>query len=307
MPDSEHSFGCRDGSCIAQTLWASHSGWKYAVRTEWVQRSLKGHKLWVKDLNRVDWNVFFYDMTFPGALYALFVLFSQIAIIWLKARIVLKQRLRTGKGSVAGFYWTYKELLVWGNLMNSCISERRMGFLMLVTPLLQIVSFCGLILSKSLLPTVQMGLFALLAIEAPIFNVFLLTAAGYTNKSSRVWLQRQKESKEGKKMLWRKTVAAMQPVKVHFGSNYVDPLTPLAVENFCWSSTASLVLLRRSRRWLKALLETCVVTCFVQFFKHKFLFGFFSFRIRKINRLVTFTHRIAKLIRPDRVWISNRE
>lgn len=183
-------------------------------------------------------------MLLSGFIYGIYGLFSQIAVLWLKSREVFNNY-NKARVEDADPLRRYKELLVWEKLMNACISGRMMAVVMAVIPVVQVLSSCGLILVHSNVSLVQNAFLLFIMIEAIVFVVFLLTAAGVGYKKSIQWLQRQRAGRKWRERVWRKTIASFPPIKIHFGSNFVDPLTPLVVEDFCWDATISLVMLRK--------------------------------------------------------------
>lgn len=90
----------------------------------------------------------------------MFVFFSQIAIMWLKARAVF-----AGSVKDSNPIRSYMELLIWEKMTNACIKGRMMGVMIVVIPIIQIVTSSGLILGHTEMLSIQKYFFFCLTLD----------------------------------------------------------------------------------------------------------------------------------------------
>lgn len=69
--------------------------------------------------------------------------------------------------------------------------------------------------------------------------------AGLAHRNSKRLLQhlQQTQNTRMSQKIWAREVKSLQALKLRFGSNYVDTLTPLSVMGICVDNTASLLLM----------------------------------------------------------------
>lgn len=128
--------------------------------------------------------------------------------------------------------------------LNSCIRGRIFLVGALTIPAFQII-ICNvavkLFQSDKIIGLIfLLGYFLIL-----LFTVVMFSVAAKVNTLSRNWLSRSKWNTCKK---WdRKVHRSLTPLRLEFGNNFVDTLTPLVVQQFCVTETASFLLLTRWR------------------------------------------------------------
>lgn len=135
----------------------------------------------------------------------------------------------------------YSNLKVFEKIVNSCVKDRIFLTLALVGPLLQVlVGFSIIKIGHFPNPVIIIGLLiiyvAILTMTMSYFSV-----AAHLNRISIGWMNRQKEICVRKED--RKRLRATTSIRVEFGNNFVEALTPLVVQEFCIHNTVSLLLL----------------------------------------------------------------
>jgi hypothetical protein len=139
----------------------------------------------------------------------------------------------------------YRQLQILEVLSNQCVMHRALP----VTALGGIISqFLTSIVCIRLHDKIQMPdflLFPALYFDCCILILLLFTVASLTFVKSKRILSNWKMSYQMKRKYFRKSLYMLTPLKIKFGGNFVDQSTPLVIQNFCLTSTASLLLLSR--------------------------------------------------------------
>lgn len=87
------------------------------------------------------------------------------------------------------------------------------------------------------------SLFLMLYVGAALFGLVLLTSASCIFVRSEGWIEAGKLGGGAKNSYFRRVHQSFRPLRLEFGSNFVDKLTPLVVQDFSSRQTATLVLL----------------------------------------------------------------
>lgn len=169
--------------------------------------------------------------------YCFHVMLHGIAFLWSDFSTFVK---RCDQGFAP--IWEYKRVQVFEKLVNSCIRRRIFLASALGIPTFQIM-MCYI--STKLFHSEHENnfkavLFFWSYILALIFTVIIFSVAAKINNLSRNWLSRYRWRMERK--LERKVLKSLAPLKLEFGNNFVDALTPLVVQEFCLRQTVSFLL-----------------------------------------------------------------
>lgn len=84
---------------------------------------------------------------------------------------------------------------------------------------------------------------AILALQSAgmVSNLVIFGGAGTIFSSSAKWLKVVQNQQRND--FRRRVVKSMRPLRIYFGSNYVDNLTTLVIQHFCMIQTMNLLLL----------------------------------------------------------------
>jgi hypothetical protein len=110
------------------------------------------------------------------------------------------------------------------------------------SPFAQIMTGFGCIRLHSLLEPSNLIFLAVSLFDTGMYNVLFFSGAKKSFTNSTEWIKKMK-SLHGNDKMKRRVLRSMLPLRVWFGNNYVDRMTPLAVQQFCWIQTANLLLL----------------------------------------------------------------
>jgi hypothetical protein len=87
------------------------------------------------------------------------------------------------------------------------------------------------------------AMFLIIYIAVFIFTVATFSFAAKINTMSNQWIKDSKP--KCKRKLERRMRKSLMPLKLYFGNNFVDGLTPLVIQDFCARQTASLLLVTK--------------------------------------------------------------
>lgn len=127
-------------------------------------------------------------------------------------------------------------------VLNSCTKGRIFPVTMWIIPCVQIgLGIINIKLGQSNnVDQLRMLVFSAAYLVVLIFTMITFSAAGKVNSVSKVWIQQCNRAvrTRGEKLLKK----SLQPLKIQFGSNFAEALTPLVVQGFCISQTASALM-----------------------------------------------------------------
>lgn len=182
-------------------------------------------------------SIVFINITLAASYYLIQVLLHGVAFLLIDFIIFVKQYENEISKIVE-----YKMVQIFEKCLNSCIRGRIFLVGALTIPAFQII-ICNvavkLFQSDKIIGLIfLLGYFLIL-----LFTVVMFSVAAKVNTLSRNWLSRSKWNTCKK---WdRKVHRSLTPLRLEFGNNFVDTLTPLVVQQFCVTETASFLLLTR--------------------------------------------------------------
>lgn len=176
------------------------------------------------------------QMMLAGIPHGLFMLMGGTLILWDEFNRVFSSNLDSPR-----FLKKYRELQVLEKLNNSCLRFNTFSKMAFACPIVEIFSGFAIVKLHH-----SMDIFYLVALLVAKFVAALVNlvvfGAGSIYSQSWKWLQTEQNLRKGNKFE-RRVIKSMMPLRIWFGSNYVDPLTPLVVQHFCISQTMNLLLL----------------------------------------------------------------
>lgn len=116
-------------------------------------------------------------------------------------------------------------------------------------PIIEIIGYFACITLHQEVSMPGFLIFPLMATEAGISNIFVITLASQVHVGSQqVKIALEKRSMGRCKMaLVKRQIRAMDVLKIKFGQNFIDAGTPLVMQNFCINQTMSLALVKGRR------------------------------------------------------------
>lgn len=167
--------------------------------------------------------------------YLVFILLSAIIILWNECK-KCPDTLSARK---------YRNLMILEKLINSCVRARIFTIITMLCPILQIFGSYIIIKFHSSLEWSQLITVIMIDYYCILYNVMALGGAGSIHSKSCEWLIMTKndclEHKSNK--FRRREIKSMTPLRIWFGSNFVDHLTPLVIQHFCIGQTINLLLM----------------------------------------------------------------
>jgi hypothetical protein len=136
----------------------------------------------------------------------------------------------------------FRKAQLFERLLNSCVRSNLFPIAAVVSPTVQILCAFALIHSHYLLGISELLFFGIFFFDSVMINVLFFTGAKQVFSNSGEWLDKM-QRKHGKNKVQRRVLKSMLPLRVWFGSNWVDRMTPLVIQDFCSIQTVNLLLL----------------------------------------------------------------
>ncbi|OXA53690.1 hypothetical protein Fcan01_10450 [Folsomia candida] len=166
-----------------------------------------------------------------GSYYLLTIVLISVSFLFLECKTLIK-----------GDVQKYRNLQVYEKVLNSCTKGRIFPVTMWIIPCVQIgLGIINIKLGQSNdVDKLRMLVFSGAYLVLLIFTMTTFSAAGEVNSVSKMWIQQCNRTvrTKGDKLLKK----SLQPLKIQFGSNFAEALTPLVVQGFCISQTASALM-----------------------------------------------------------------
>lgn len=179
-------------------------------------------------------------LTIPGGFYISIVLFSGTACLWSYIKTVRRSRV------FALDLHTYKKLQMLETLYTSSNAKRNLPTFLTGVPGIQIFSAFVCIRLQREVDMPQFSLFPLLYLDGILLTIVYLSLASSVYVSSNGLIERWKKHRKCRRSKYiRKTLRSLRPLKIKFRNNFVDQCTPIVVQDFIITQTASLLLLSR--------------------------------------------------------------
>lgn len=167
--------------------------------------------------------------------YGLFLLLSGIILLWDE---VEKAFSNSSGNHVVN---KYRKLQVLEKLINACVRTRVFPVLTFACPSVQMLSGFAIIKLNSSMKLSHFFTLAVMYFAAALFGIIVLGGAGTIFTKSHRCLVAQNWLKTNK--IQRRELKSLQPLRIWFGSNFVDNLTSLVIQHFCMIQTMNLLLL----------------------------------------------------------------
>lgn len=136
-------------------------------------------------------------------------------------------------------------------MLNDAFSAVVVPSLLLNATGVQIFSGFVTISKHSLIPMPQFLLFPMIWSNSSVFNLIVTTLASYVYGNSNRLMGKLRDLtcrlrfRFGSKLA-RRELRSCSRLKIKFGNNFIDGMTPLINQNLAWNQTLSLMLLGQS-------------------------------------------------------------
>lgn len=135
----------------------------------------------------------------------------------------------------------YRELQIYEKLFNSCVQGRIFPVIVSFCPVVEILGGFACIRLREGMNILEFAFICAETTLVTVFTLFFFSGAGMIYTGSVKWLRDCKSGETNR--VNRKVLASLTPLKVRFGQNFVDGLTPLVLQEFCTVQMINLLLL----------------------------------------------------------------
>ncbi|OXA48557.1 hypothetical protein Fcan01_16209 [Folsomia candida] len=143
----------------------------------------------------------------------------------------------------------YRKLQVTQAYVNLCVRNRIFPSGAYVGPLIQIMASLIFLKYHDTVNLTYLAFVSAIFADAFVLNLVWFGGAGLVYSKSKAWLRKMRMQVGNVNidmdgiMVTRKLLKSMCPIKVWFGTNFVDELTPLIIQQFCTLQTIDFLLL----------------------------------------------------------------
>lgn len=155
---------------------------------------------------------------------------------------LLEESLNSSKSQEIGYY---RRLQILEKMVNASARARIFPCMASGMPIGQILNGFGSIRFHSTLNPAHLGFMVVFVVTVTVLSLIVFGGCGLIHERSLVWLRsaRQRTCSRKASKIQRRVLRSLIPLRVWFGSNFVDNLTPLVIQHFCMVQTANLLLL----------------------------------------------------------------
>lgn len=171
--------------------------------------------------------------------YAVFYQISGIVLLWGKCEEFMASKGRNVDFLVKG----YRHLQLLEKIHNFSFRGRILPATVWGIPSLQILSGFALIALFGNASFIQVSIFLTIYIDACMCGLVIFSAAACIHVITEDWVARVKPRGGKQVRYFRRIHKSFRPLRLEFGNNFVDRLTPLVMQEFCVRQTASFLLL----------------------------------------------------------------
>lgn len=174
--------------------------------------------------------------------YAYHVLLTGQYFLWIQGYDLLRS-LGTRDPDL-DFLLEYRKLQVVEALLRQAVRWRVFPAVSVIMPACQVLSSFALIKLHDSMPMSSILLMIDIIMASGVFStvVFIIAAKSYS-VSKECLEENRRVGGRGRIREEKKAQKSLKPVRVQFGNNFVEPLTPLIFQQFCVEHTASLLML----------------------------------------------------------------
>lgn len=175
-----------------------------------------------------------------GSYYAIFSQISGVVLFWGRCQKFMASR----NASTDFLFVGYRQLQLQERMHNSSFRGRILPVCILCFPVIQILSGFALVELFHKAELFQISIFVVMYLESCLIGLIVLTSASSIHVKAEDWISRVKFAGGGaKNLFFRRVHKSFRPLRLEFGNNFVERLTPLIMQEYCFRQTASLLLL----------------------------------------------------------------
>lgn len=181
------------------------------------------------------------QMLIAAVLYAVVILLMTFILFWLEMDTVFHSKCESSAAIKR-----YRRVQVMEKLINSCVRERIFPLISVAYPIVQVFGAVALVKLHDTMEWSHLIFVMTEPLSVSIFGVLVFGLAGFVYSKSCRWIVSEKHgcTRSNKKdKIQRRELKSMMPLRIWFGSNFVDRLTSLVIQHFCFSQTVNLLLL----------------------------------------------------------------
>lgn len=172
-----------------------------------------------------------------GFHHSVFCKISGLVLLWGKCQNVIKSAKKDEERKLVK---GYRELQVQEKIHNFIYKAKTLPVSVFATPLIQILSGFTFVVLLHNANLFQLAIFLVIYLGSMMFSMIVLSSAASIYVKTEEWIN---DLKLGKNKYFRRVHKSFRPLRLEFDNNYVDRLTPLVIQEFCMTQTASLLLL----------------------------------------------------------------
>ena len=168
-------------------------------------------------------------------LYTIVGLMDGLLFLWIQANQVFSRK---------GFSLKYREIQVSENLYNCLVRWRIFPTTIVIAMVIQIFT-CFILLAyvDKVATVIHLIILVAALLENVFFSLSFLSVSGRLHSKSKTWIQHAKQGNLSKYQ--RKCLKSFKCVRIYFGTNFVDEMTPIRVQMFCITTAIKLLLMSR--------------------------------------------------------------
>ncbi|OXA49809.1 hypothetical protein Fcan01_16002 [Folsomia candida] len=194
-----------------------------------------------------------FHMMLAGTAGIIFVFFVGMVCLLGYLRILEREIAEIGNiHDVASCVQLYHKISVLEKSINAVLMERILPCFILCVPVVEIVSIFVCISFHDDIAMPGFVMFPILGLDAILATTICLTLASKVHNVSKMLARRLRSAEimvRNRDMTMSREIKALSPLKIKFGSNFVDRRTPLVIQNFCVTKTMTLSIIRA--KWKK--------------------------------------------------------
>lgn len=159
------------------------------------------------------------------------------------------QRMRNTARKIREKSLAYRQLQVSEKIINSTFRTRVFLPLLCALSMIQILSGLAFLTLFHSEGPLLLAIFLIAWLDSGLAGVISLSANSVVYVRSQNWIM-GRGGQDGRRSYGRKVVKSYRPLRLDFGSNFIDRLTPLVMQEFCIRNMATLLLMRGQGRTL---------------------------------------------------------
>lgn len=171
--------------------------------------------------------------------YSIFSQISGLVLFWGRCQQFMKSKNSKVDFLVKG----YRQLQIQERLHNLSYKGRILPVSILAIPSIQIMTGFTLITLLHKVNILQTSIFLVMYLDVFLFGMIVLTFTSSIYVKTESWISKVKYRGGKDSRYFLKAHKSFRPLRLEFGNNFVDRITPLVVQEFCIRQTTSLLLL----------------------------------------------------------------